>query len=122
MDSERKKESSHAFNFLEGQNLLALNPLIFIEGHAVGTPEVASVRDGDSEVTHGALKQVGRGHVGDYSVISRKETGTFITSHNSYYVNLMKSCRLHKRMWKSLWKFPGPSNSLPEDLTAQPLA
>ena len=57
-----KAGNAASLNFLKGQDFLPLDPNVFIERHAVGTPEVTPIRNGNSKVAHRAFQEIYRGH------------------------------------------------------------
>jgi hypothetical protein len=58
VDSEVEKESREAFNFLKGQHLVPVHPLVFVKRHAIGATEIASIRDGNSQIAHGTSESI----------------------------------------------------------------
>jgi hypothetical protein len=52
LNSKLKKKTHEPFNFLEGQHLLAFNPFVLVERHAVGASEITSVGNGDPQIPH----------------------------------------------------------------------
>jgi hypothetical protein len=56
--TQADKNASEAFDLVERQYFRPLNPLVFVERHAVGTPEVTAVRYGDAEIADRSVDRV----------------------------------------------------------------
>jgi hypothetical protein len=61
------KEAGKTLNFVEGKDLRTLYPLVFVERHAVGTPEIAPVGHRDAEATKRTFQGIGDIHFCHYA-------------------------------------------------------